>query len=336
VRSIRTWSAVAVAALAVAVLAPASARTPDERARAAAPAVHTIGGCQVFPADNPWNTRIDHLPVARTSARIIARQAAHAKVHLDLGSTEQYYGIPVNLAARTQPRLPLRFGVEGENYADESDRGRVAIRPKAHIEGGSRARPNPSGGDRHLISVQRGSCELVELYKAVRVRNTAGKVVAWRASSAARWRLDSNALRPKGWTSADAAGLPILPGLLDYDEAASGQITHALRFTLPAARNAYTRPARHCGPNAGAAYPAYGMRFRLKASVPVRRYHGVARTIVVAMKRYGLMYADQGSPMYVTGTSDPRWANAIEQFRDKPLDGSRFEVVKPGRITVCR
>jgi hypothetical protein len=298
--------------------------------------VHTVGGCQVFPADNPWNTRIDGRPVARTSARIIARQAAGSPIHLDLGTTEEYYGIPVNISRPDQPRLPLRFGVEGEDYRHESDRGPVPIRPNAKIEGWRRGRPNPPSGDRHVITVQRGRCELIELYKARRVRNAAGKVVAWRASSAARWDLDSNALRPKGWTSADAAGLPIMPGLLDYDEAASGRITHALRFTLPEARNAYTSPARHCGSHSGAAYPTYGMRFRLEKSFPVRRYRGVARTIVVAMKRYGLIYADQGSAMFVTGTADPRWANALEQFNDKPLYGSRFEVVKPGKITVCR
>ncbi len=339
-----------VTAVALALMAPASARPatpalahaaadpPFARAARAAAPVHTVGGCKVFPADNPWNTRIDHRRIARGSARIIKRQAAGSKVHLDLGSSEEYYGIPVNLAAPDQALLPLRFGVDGENYRSESDTGPVPIPRHADIEGGSSSQPNPGGGDRHVITVQRGTCQLVELYHGKRVKDADGTVVAWRASAAARWDLGSNKLRPRGWTSADAAGLPILPGLLDYDEAASGAITHALRFTLPNARNAYTYPARHCGPsdNRGKALPAYGMRFRLKKTVATRRYTGAARAIVVAMKRYGLMYADQGSAMYVTGTSDPRWADALDQFRAKPLDGSKFEVVRPGKVISCR
>ena len=323
------------AAAAPAPTAAVATRAVPAEAVAADPAVHTIGGCQIFPADNPWNTRIDDRPVAKGSTRIINKQAAGAKIHLDLGSTEEYYGIPVNVVPQDQELLPLQFGVEGENYGDESDPGPVPIPVDAHIEGGSDAQPDPPDGDRHVLTLRQGDCELVELYKAKRVTDDQGAVVAWRASAAARWSLASNALRPAGWTSADAAGLPILPGLLDYDEAATGHITHALRFTLPTARNAYTRPARHCGSTSGAAYPAYGMRFRLKAGVPTRRYTGAARAIVVAMKRYGLMYADQGSAMYVTGTSDPRWADALDQFRTFPLDGSRFEVVKPGKVTTC-
>ncbi|MEZ5094146.1 hypothetical protein, partial [Nocardioides sp.] len=218
----------------------------------------------------------------------------------------------------------------------ESDKGPVPIPKNARIEGWKKSRPNPPSGDRHVITVQRGSCQLVELYKAKRVKDGDGNVVAWRAAAAARWDLSSNALRPKYWTSADAAGLPILPGLLDYDEASSGQITHALRFTLPVARNAFTKPARHCGTTRGSAYPAYGLRFRLKKSFSTKPYSGAAKAVVVAMKRYGLMYADQGSSMYVTGTADPRWSGVLDQLRKHPIDGGKFEVVKPpGAITVC-
>ena len=299
--------------------------------------VHTVGGCQVFPPDNPWNTRIDQHPVHPRSAAIVARQAAGHVLHLDLGSTEEYYGIPVNVAADDQARLPLRFGVEGEDYRDESDRGPVPTPTDADIEGGRAKAPDPEGGDRHVVTVQQGRCELVELYRAERVYDAAGEVVAWRAAAAARWDLGSNRLRPAGWTSADAAGLPILPGLLSYEEAASGRITHALRFTLPTARAAYVRPARHCGPrgNSSATLPSYGLRFRLEAGFGTTSYTGPARAIVVAMKRYGLMYADQGSSMFVTGTSDPRWAEVLEQFRAHPVDGSRFEVVRTGRVTRC-
>lgn len=300
---------------------------------------HTVGGCAVLPADSPWNQRIDKRPVWKQSSPIVAEQAAGAELHLDLGATEDYYGIPVNIVDADQPLLPLSFGVDGEDYGEESDRGPVFIPADAAIEGGSEADPDPDKGDRHVLAVRRGTCDLIELYAAERVRDANGTVIGWRAAAAARWDLGSTRLRPAGWTSADAAGLPILPGLLDYDEAATGSITHALRFTLPDARSAYTWPARHCGPsgNTGRDLPAYGLRFRLKRSFPTGRYTGAARAVVVAMKRYGLIYADQGSAMYVTGSADPRWADALDQFREHPLDGKVLEVVKPSRRVVrCR
>jgi len=328
-----TLSLVVVATASSPVLAGSApaAQAPDRSAR-----VHAVGGCELFPADNPWNRRIDRRPVWRSSSAIVRKQAAGHDLHLDLGTTEAYYGIPVNVVDEDQPLLPLQFGTDGEDYRDESDRGPVFVPAGAAIEGGSAGDPDPDEGDRHVITVRRDTCDLVELYAAERVRDASGAVVAWRAASAARWDLSSNRLRPAGWTSADAAGLPILPGLLSYEEAASGRITHALRFTLPSARSAYTWPARHCGPSGNTArdLPAYGLRFRLARSFPARRYTGVARTIVVAMKKYGLVYADQGSSMFVTGTSDPRWADALDQFRARPVDGKSLEVVKPWRRVV--
>ena len=314
-------------------VALASVSTPTD----AAARVHTVGGCQVFPADNPWNTRVDDRPVHPRSAAIVARQAAGHAVHLDLGVGEEYYGVPVNVAPADQARLPLAFGVEGEDYRDESDIGPVPVPLDARIEGGRTGDVDPGGGDRHVVTVQSGRCELVELYRAQRRYDAAGEVVGWRAAAAARWDLSSNELRPAGWTSADAAGLPILPGLLSYEEAAAGTITHALRFTLPSARAAYVSPARHCGPrgNSAPTLPSYGMRFRLERGFSVRPYTGAARAIVVAMKRYGLMYADQGSSMFVTGTSDARWAAVLDQLRAHPVDGSRFEVVRTGHVTRC-
>ena len=302
-----------------------------------ATAAPTAGGCPVFPASSPWNQRIDTRPVDRRSRAIVARQAAGQAVHLDLGSTEEEYGIPFTIVPASQPLLPLRFGVGGEDYREESDRGPVPIPKDAPIEGGTRTRPDPDDGDRHVIVIQRGECTLTELYAAERVRDRAGAVVGWRAAASARWNLRSNRLRPAGWTSADAAGLPIFPGLLRYEEAASGRIEHAIRVTLPQARAAYTAPARHCGPrgNTASSLPAYGMRLRLKRGVATSQYTGAAKTIVVAMKRYGLIYADQGSAMYVTGTSDPRWADAIDQFHERPLDGRRFEVVRAAKVTRC-
>ena len=332
--------AVPAAAVLAACLSPASAPAAVSRDRdtgvASRDRVHTVGGCQVLPADDPWNRRIDRRPVWRRSAAIVSAQAAGHQLHLDLGTTEEYYGIPVNVVGEDQPLLPLQFGVDGEDYRDESDRGPVFVPADAAIEGGSTDDPDPGDGDRHVLTVQSGTCDLVELYAAERVRDPSGQVVAWRAAAAARWSLSSSRLRPAGWTSADAAGLPILTGLLDYEEASTGPITHALRFTLPGARSAYTWPARHCGPsgNTSADLPAYGMRFRLRSSFPVGRYTGVAKRIVVAMKRYGLVYADQGSSMYVTGSADPRWSDALDQFRERPLDGRSLEVVKPWRRIV--
>ncbi|HEV2797433.1 MAG TPA: hypothetical protein VGV65_07405 [Nocardioides sp.] len=183
----------------------------------------------------------------------MARQAAGHDLHLDLGTTEDYYGIPVTVVEEDPPLLPLQLGVDGEDYGDESDRGPVFVPADAAIEGGSTRDPDPDEGDRHVLTVRRGTCDLIELYAAERVRDASGRVVAWRAAAAARWDLSSNALRPAGWTSADAAGLPILPGLLSYEEAASGRITHALWFTRPSARHAYTWPARHCGPSGNTA-----------------------------------------------------------------------------------
>ena len=303
---------------------------------AAASAAPTVAGCPVFPASNPWNQRVDKRKVDVHSARTIRAQAAGSDLHLDFGSTEQEYGIPFSIVDATPTLLPLSFGVDGEDYADESDRGPVPIPANARIEGGNAANRDPDEGDRHVITITRGTCTLTELYHAQRVRRD-GKVVGWRASSAARWSLRSNKLRPATWTSADAAGLPIFPGLLRYEEAASGKIQHAIRFTLPRARAAYISPARHCGSTDDSTLPAYGTRLRLKRSFSEAPYSGPLKTIVVAMKRYGLMFADQGSSMYVTGTSDPRWADTIDQLRENPIDGANFEVVRPSaRLTVCR
>ena len=240
----------------------------------------------------------------------MARQAAGHDLHLDLGTTEDYYGIPVNVVDADQPLLPLQFGVDGEDYRDERDRGSVFVPADAVIEGGSTSDPDPDAGDRHVLALRRGTCDLIELYAAERVGDASGTVVAWRAAAAARWESRR-------------------PGRI-------GSLTHALRFTLPTARLAYTWPARHCGPsgNTSADLPTFGMRFRLKASFPARRYTGVARRVVVAMKRYGLVFADQGSAMYVTGTADPRWADALDQLRATPLDGRALEVVKPFRRIV--
>jgi hypothetical protein len=197
------------------------------------------------------------------------------------------------------------------------------------IEGGSSADPNPAGGDRHVLVVQQGDCVLYELYNTVRT------ATGFRVSSSARWDLTVNATRPAGWTSADAAGLPILPGLLRHDEVAAGRIAHALRFTVPHVRRAYVAPAGHCGQYADASLPPYGTRARLKADFSLAPYSGDALVILTALKTYGLILADQGSAWYVTGTSDPAWEDALDQLRAHPVRGSDFELLATGPMTVC-
>lgn len=291
-----------------------------------------LGGCPVLPPGAAYNRDVSGDPLAPDSAALVAAQAAGHPIHLDLGSTERAYGIPFAVVAPGQERLPLLFGTDGADYSGESDRGPVPVPANAPIEGGG----DPASGDRHVLVLQRGRCVLTELYNAVRVRGAGGRVRAWRVSSAARWDLTREQRRPPRWTSADAAGLPILPGLLRYDEAASGTIRHALRFTLPRARRAYQPPASHCGTTTDASAPPYGSRWRLKASFDESPYRGPALAIVRALKRYGLMFADQGSAMYISGTSDPRWGPVIDELQNRhPIDGGAFEVVQGGALTAC-
>jgi hypothetical protein len=301
-----------------------------------APKGPTVGGCPVFPASNAWNRDVSHDAVDPRSSTYLSAEARGAAVHLDLGvRASEGYGIPYVTVPRTQKKVPLRFGVDGESYGDESDKGPMPIPASAPIEGGTPKRPDPSDGDRHVIVVQRGTCTLYELYHAVRVRSH-GKVTGWRASSAAKWSLRSNHLRHAKWTSADAAGLPILPGLLRHDDVARGPIRHALRVTLPQARSAFMAPARHCGPSSSSSALPYGARLRLKSSFSEKGYTGAALRIVRAMKTYGLIYADQGSPLYVSGTSDPGWSSSIDQIHGRhPIPYSAFQVLKLGPLTRC-
>jgi hypothetical protein len=291
-----------------------------------------LGGCPVFPPDSPWNTDVSSAPLAADSATLVGAQAAGHDVHLDFGDTQSEYGIPYALVGPGQRRVPIAFGTDGADYGDESDHGPFPIPPRAPIEGAPAGQPDPQEGDRHVIVVQRERCVDYELYNAVRV----GAGTSWQVSSAARWDLTRNERRPAGWTSADAAGLPILPGLLRYDEAASGTIRHALRFTLPRARRAWQAPAGHCGTTTDASAPPYGSRWRLKAGFDESPYSGPALAIVRALKRYGLMFADQGSSMFITGTTDRRWTQTIEDINQRhPIPGDAFEVVAGPAPTPC-
>jgi hypothetical protein len=280
-------------------------------------ALVAVAGCPLFPASSQWNRPVDRLPVHPRSAQMVASVGLDRTVHPDFGSGTydgRPIGIPYTVVGRSQPRVPVRF-----EYASESDRGPYPIPPGAPVEGGS---------DRHVLVVQRGTCRLYELFAAERH----GGGASWTAGSGAIFSLRSNRLRPRGWTSADAAGLPILPGLARYDEVARGAIRHALRFTVPRTRRAFVYPARHFASTlTDPALPAMGQRVRLKRGVREARFGRQARVIVRALKRYGMLLADNGAPWYVSGAPHPRWDN--DDLRTlKQLRGSDFEVVDTSRL----
>jgi hypothetical protein len=271
--------------------------------------------CPIFPPTSPWNQRADRLPVTADSARLIASIGLDAHAHADFGSgvwDGGPIGIPFDVVSRTTPRSRVSF-----EYAAESDRVRYPIPRGIRIEGGRAA-----SGDRHALLLDRDACRLYELYA---LNPTSGG--GWRAGSGAVWNLRSNHLRPAGWTSADAAGLPIFPGLARYDEVARGVIDHALRFTAPRTRRAYVYPARHfASDSTDPALPPMGLRVRLKASVDVSSFPRQARVVLVALQRYGMILADNGAPWYVSGAPDPRWNNDDLHSLGR-LTGADFEVV---------
>jgi hypothetical protein len=304
---------------------------PAENPPGPAPAgpLPSIGGCQIFPADNAWNRDVSGDPVHPNSAALLAQMVPSNPIHLDLGTTEEYYGIPYTVVPADQPLVPITFGTGGNDYSDESDPGPMPIPLDAHIEGGSIDQPDPESGDRHVLVLRQGDCRLFELFNTVRAGS------GFQVSSSAVWDLTTNHTRPPGWTSADAAGLPILPGLLKYEEVTADKLHHALRFTIPRVRRAYTAPASHCGQYADDALPPYGTRVRLKADFPLDDYSGDALVVLTAMKRYGMILADQGSGWYVTGTTNPAWEAALDQLRELRVLGSDFEVLASGPVTAC-
>jgi hypothetical protein len=271
--------------------------------------------CPLFPKSNPWNKRVDSLPVAASSDEIVSSIGANGSVHADFGSglwEGAPIGIPITVVGKRQKKTRVSF-----EYADESDRGPYPIPRNVKIEGG-----RSSTGDRHAIIVDRSSCRLYELYALY------PKSGGWKAGSGAIWSLRSNKLRPAGWTSADAAGLPIFPGLARYDEVKRGVIDHALRFTVQRTRRAYVYPARHYASDSNdASLPPMGLRLRLKASFDVSGYPRQARIVLVALKRYGMIVADNGSSWYITGAPDQRWSNDQLHTLGR-VKGSDFEVVQ--------
>jgi hypothetical protein len=269
----------------------------------------------VFPASNPLNRDISRAPADPRSASYVVSIGATAHLHPDFGSNPAY-GIPYRLVGAQQARVPIRF----TEFGEESDPGPYPVPAGAPVEGAGQA------GDRHVLVLQQGSCKLYELYSARR----AG--AGWEAGSGAVFNLRSNALRPAGWTSADAAGLPILPLLVRYPEVRAGRIDHALRVTVPRTQRGYILPARHFASSSlDASLPPMGLRLRLKAAFSLAGFRGESLIVLRALKRFGLIVADNGSPWYITGAPDRRWSDAdLEQIKRVP--GSAFEAVRTGAI----
>lgn len=265
-----------------------------------------VSACRLFPASNVWNRRVDSLAVRSDSATMIGTIGAGKSLHPDFGSYAGY-GIPYNVVGAGTTTSRVAF-----DYADESDAGPYPIPANPRIE---------AGGDRHLLIWDTAACRLYELYAA---QHTAG---GWHAGSGAIWNLRANALRPDGWTSADAAGLPILPGLVRYDEVTAGAVNHAIRFTAPQTRSTHIYPARHdAGASGSTALPPMGLRVRLKAGFDMTRFSPRMRVILTAMQRYGMILADNGSSWFFSGSSDSRWDDD-ELNQLKTLTGSDFEAV---------
>jgi len=293
----------------------------------------TIAGCPMLPADNIWNTPVDTLPLESRSQDYINRIGADTAFHPDFGAP--YWtgtrmapiGIPYNVVSSSQPKKMVYFG-----YADESDPGPYPVPDIPLIEGILPGGDQNIDGDRHILIVDSDNCFLYEMFYSW-PRNDD----SWDAGSGAIFDLRSNDLRPDGWTSADAAGLPILPGLVRYDEVAAGEISHAIRFTARNShiRQAYVWPARHqANTSSSLSLPPMGQRFRLKASFDISGFSAHTRVILTAMKKYGIILADNGSDWYVSGVADDRWDNdtLVGEFRQ--VHGSDFEAVDVSSLMV--
>jgi hypothetical protein len=278
--------------------------------------------CNLFPLDNYWHTDVRSLPVHPKSSQWVNAIGFGTEVHMDFGSGNWEgfpIGIPYTTVPGNQPRVPIEF-----EYWDESDPGPYPIPPNVPIEG------DPEGdGDRHALIMDRDNCMLYEVYAADRQPNG-----TWEAGSGAVWDMRSNDLHPDGWTSADAAGLPMLPGLVRYDEVAKGRVGHAIRFTAPVTRREYIWPARHYASDQTATnLPPMGAWFRLKSSIDPMDFPAQVRPIVVAMQVHGIILADNGSPWYMSGVPDSRWNNDLLHELDV-LEGSDFQAVNTAGLIV--
>jgi hypothetical protein len=302
--------------------APAPPAAPPAGPRPAPGVPGSIGPCSLFPRSSYWYADVSTLPVHGLSANYVNSVGAGKKMHADFGSGEWDggpIGIPFTLAPAGTPGAGITF-----DYADESEPGPYPIPSDAPIEGGP-----ASGGDRHILVVEESSCRLYEVFAAY--PDGAG---GWTAGSGAVWDLGSNAMRPDGWTSADAAGLPILPGLVRYDEVAAGRIDHAIRMTVPKTQKAYVWPARHrASNNADPNLPPMGTWFRLRADVDISAFPAEAQVILQALKTHGAIVADNGSAWYISGAPDDRWNNdALATLGRVP--GSAFEAIDASSIMV--
>jgi hypothetical protein len=307
----------ALAVVAAAVFAagcttsPSAPIPPAHAVDAAATSVPRLAGCPLFPANNPWRRDISQAKVRRLSAAWVRSAGLRTYLHPDFGENQRY-GIPFRTVPVDQPKVPIRFTA----YGNESDPGPYPVPLDARVE---------AGGDRHVL-VASGNCHLYELYGAY--RTTRG----WRAESGAVFDLRTNALRPDGWTSADAAGLPILPGLARAAEVRAGHIDHALRFTVSTTQRGYIHPATHqAGATNSRRAPPMGARFRLKASYRLRRFHGQALVILRCLKKYGMFVADNGSDWFISGAPSRYW-NDEDLNQLKTVPGRAFEVVASGPI----
>lgn len=283
-----------------------------------------IAGCDIFPGDNIWNTPVDSLPVHPNSANYINTIGASRSLHADFGSgvwppgSNSPIGIPFVDVPGSQPDVPITFFW----WPDQSDDGPYPIPPDAPIEGGP-----DSDGDRHVIVLERDNCILYEMYYAFPQGDG-----SWEAANGAVYDLSSHDLRPDGWTSADAAGLPILPGLIRYDEVAAGEIRHAIRFTAPETQSAHIWPARHdASSNTGANYPPMGLR--LRADYDISMFPPEIQVILQAFKTYGIILADNGSAWYISGAPDSRWDNDMLHEMDV-VTGADFEVVDTSSLMI--
>jgi hypothetical protein len=292
----------------VAVLFVAGAPAADASARARGP---RIAGCPLFPADNAWRQDISHAKLSPHSAAWVRSVGRSLHLHPDFGA-DPAYGIPYTTVGKKQQKVPIRFTA----YGAQSNKGPYPIPRRARIE---------AGGDRHVL-VASANCHLYELYGAKR----SGR--GWQAQSGAVFNLRTDKLRPDGWTSADAAGLPILPGLVRPDEIKAGHIDHALRFTVARTQRGYIHPATHqAGSTSSSAVPPMGARFRLRASFSLAHFHGAALVILKCLKKYGMFVADNGSNWYLSGASSSKWRDAdLDQLKRVP--GSAFQVVASGPV----
>jgi hypothetical protein len=277
--------------------------------------------CSEFPKDNWWHADVRHLPVHHRSRQWLSHMSTGVDLHPDFGPSYgdgPNYGIPITVVGPSHRRVRVRF-----DYASESDKVRYPLGGDTRVEGGRR-----SAGDKHAIVVAKATCKLYETW------NTRVRRGHWVAGSGAVWALGSNRLRPNGWTSADAAGLPILPGLLRWNEVKAGRVDHAIRFTTDVTSTHHLWPARHdAGSRSSLAYPPMGARFRLRAGYSTRGYSAYAATVIKAMKKYGLVLADNGSPWNFSGEQNAHWpSRLVEELKDIPA--SAFVAVDTSSLRV--